>query len=365
MRHGRSRHDVVRHSSPLGLTLLLAFSAACSDSPVGVMDDAMRPFESGVSDRPFYAGAFLGDLETRPGSVGPAIARFTELTGRAPALVKVFFTLDADLSSGGWAGRVVREIAAVGSTCLIGLDLTWAGAPNEDLLSAVAGGGADIRLASLARGLADLGVPVLIEPGWEMNGDWNYPWQGVANGGGIDAAQRFVEAWRHLVVALRAGGATNVRFVFSPNIGNPVAGRGEGAGHWNWYGHYYPGDDYVDYVGAHGFHAPTLWGGGYRSFASLFDGGDADSLLSSLSARFPSKPILISEFAAEETPGHDKGRWIEQAYAFLERHPSVVGAVWFNAKKERDWRLDSSASALAGFRVAVDHPRVRARFESP
>jgi hypothetical protein len=366
MRQG-TRHVALR-LWPLAFGPALFALAACSDSPtepVSDNDSAPERTEVALPDRPFYHGAFLGDEETQPGRVSAAITRFAGRAGQTPALVKSFFTLDSDFSSEGWAGRLVREVAASGATNLVALDLGWAGAPSKNLLSLVVAGDADVRLTRVARGLAELDGPVLVEPGWEMNGNWAYAWQGVANGGARDAAARFVAAWRRVVDVFRAAGATNVRFVFSPNVGNPVAGRAAGASHWNWYGHYYPGDAYVDYVGAHGFHAPTLWGGSYQEFTALFDGAEADRLLSDLAMRFPSKPILISEFAAEETPGHDKGRWIEQAYAFLERHPAVVGAVWFDMRKEADWRVDSSASALAAYRLALGGPRSRTRFEGP
>jgi endoglucanase len=365
MRYGPARRWASRRCAPLALFCILALPAACADVVTGLGEPRVSdPLldEGAMPDRPFFHGVFLGDDESRPGIVGGAIAEFRDRSGSAPALVKTFQTLDSDFSPGGWAGRVVREIAASGSTNLIALDLRWEGAPAEPLLSVLARGAADDRLDRLARDLAKLGELVLVEPAWEMNGDWRYPWQGVTNGGGPDAALRFVEAWRHVVDVFRDNGAANVRWVFSPNVGNPVAGRGAGAAHWNWYGHYYPGDAHVDYVGAHGFHAPALWDTPYQDFSTLFDGEQADRLLSDLAGRFPGKPIIISEFAAEETPGRDKGSWIEAAFRHLHRHPAVIATVWFNMRKEADWRIESSASALAAYRAAVGSPRARTRF---
>ena len=351
-------------------TLLAAFFllAACDAGPTEPVAPTRpaTPFpESPVAQNPFYQGVFLGDAETTPERVGAAIGDFARLVGNRPALVKTFFRLESDFSAEGWAGRVVRQIDAASATNFIALDLRWSDAPNTGLLDAILAGKADARLQGIAREVAALGRPVLLEPGWEMNGDWSYPWQGAANGAERQAPARFVAAWRHIVNTFRQAGATNVLWVFSPNVGNPIARTGAGAAHWNWYGHYYPGDEYVDYVGAHGFHAPTLWGGPYTDFNTLFDGAYADLMLSDLSSRFPNKPILIGEFAAEETPGRNKGDWVRGAFAAIHDRPAIAGAVWFHMKKEADWRVDSSAGALAAYRSAQAHPRTRVAFTPP
>lgn len=355
------------------LAPLLVVMAACEAGPMAPEPvEAPQPVEPtpaapapATALPPFHHGVFLGDAASTPESVGAAIDAHARMVGQRPSLVKTFHRLDGDFAADGWAGRVVREIREAGSTNLIALDLGWGGAPAEGLLARIANGEADGRLRAIAAGLAELREPVLLEPGWEMNGDWSYPWQGAANGANRDAPALYVAAWRHVVDIFREAGAGNVLWVFSPNVGNPVAGQGVGAAHWNWYAHYYPGDAYVDYVGAHGFHAPTLWGGPYTDFTTLFDGPWADRLLSDLSSRFPDKPILIGEFAAEETPGRDKGEWIREAFAALHGHPGVAGAVWFHMDKEADWRVDSSPSALAAYRAAIAHPRASVAFTTP
>lgn len=351
---------------------LLVLMAACEAGPM-----APEPVEDPTSPgpqptpvaptpaRPFHHGIFLGDEASTPESIAAAIDRFAGMVGQRPSLVKTFHRLDGEFGPDGWAGRVLRQIRDAGSTNMIALDLDWADGPGARLLERIAAGEADARLRSIAAALAGLGVPVLLEPGWEMNGDWSYPWQGAANGADESAPALYIAAWRHVVELFRAEGARNVLWVFSPNVGNPVAGAGRGAAHWNWYANYYPGDGWVDYVGAHGFHAPTLWGGSYTDFTTLFDGDQADRLLSDLSRRYPDKPILIGEFAAEETPGHDKGAWIRDAFAALHAHPAVAGAVWFHMNKEADWRVDSSPSALAAYRSALTHPRVSVAFRPP
>jgi endoglucanase len=347
------QHHPLRRAAPLAALALLA---ACADVPTR-SDRAAPPADGPAA--PFYAGAFLGDAESTPERIAPAIRDFGARTGTRLTLVKTFHDLECDFAPSGWCGRVLREVHGAGAASYLAIDVRWRGAPDGGVLSAIAAGHADGRLASIARDLAAFGEPVLLEPAWEMNGDWAYAWQGVENGAGPGAPAAFRAAWRHIVEVFRREGATNVRWVFNPNVGNPVA-MGAGPSHWNWYANYYPGDDYVDFVGAHGFNAPRLWGGAWRGFLDTFDGPLADRALSDMKARYPGKPLIVGEMASEEGAGDAKAEWIAEAYRALVADPRVAGAVWFDMDKEADWRLRSSPSAEAAYRRAVAGPRVAA-----
>ncbi|MBD0319212.1 MAG: hypothetical protein ICV87_02695 [Gemmatimonadetes bacterium] len=282
---------------------------------------AADPSAPALFDRPFYIGAYLGDTDHRGEAVESGIGRFARMVGKRPALVKTFHNLDVDFSDRGWAGQLVR----------------------------------------IARGLGSVRGPVLVSPGWEMNGRWNFAWQGVYNGNQA-APAKYAAAFRRMVTIFRREGARNVKWVFSPNVGNPLALGSVGPSHWNWYGHYYPGDAYVDYLGPHGYNGPSVWGGAYQTFATVFEGRDSDNILNDLERRFPRKQIIIGEFASQEARGYDKGAWIAEAFATLRRHRNVVGAIWFHTRKEADWRIDSSRSSLDAFRTVMRDPNVRDTF---
>ncbi|HEX7242083.1 MAG TPA: glycosyl hydrolase [Longimicrobiaceae bacterium] len=354
------RPSALAYFLPLAAVLL----AACQDSPTGIAtepSDATQPPAAAVS-RSFFSGAYLGDEVSTPERIGGAIRDFAGMTGKQPALVKTFHDLACDFSAGGWCGRVLREVAAAGSTNYVALDLRWAGGPRNGVLGPIAEGRADAELARVARQLASVGSLVLVEPAWEMNGNWDYAWQGVTNGGDAGAPARYRAAWRRVAEVFRREGATNVRWVFNPNVGNPLTHQATGSSHWNWYANYYPGDEYVDYVGAHGFNAPRLWGGSWDDPATMFDGASADRMLSDLARRYPTKPIIIGEFASDEGSGDAKARWIRDAYAHLRAHPNVVGAVWFHMNKEADWRVSSTPAALQAYRDAVRDDAVQVAF---
>lgn len=295
-----------------------------------------------------WTGAYLGWRGDTPAQLPAAAEAWAADAGRAPSIIKTFHTLDAD-SLARWGVPMLQAVTRAGAVNFVSLEWTWAGAPAADRLEAIARGDADTHLVATARALARHPAVVLVDMGSEMNGDWGYAWQGVQNGGSAGAAAKFVAAWRHVVDVLRREGATNVRWVFSPWVGNPLTWSPTGAAHWNWWGHYYPGDDYVDYAGLHGFN----WGTPrWRSFESIFDSPEADHILSDMIRRLPNKPIIIGEYASAEIAGEDKGAWIAEAFAVMRRHPQIRAALWFNGSREANWRIQSSAAALAAYRAA-------------
>ena len=347
------------------LPLVTLAMAACSgDSPTASAPEVapVAPGSAQSSDRPFFGGAYLGDALSTPDKIAGAIRDFGKVTGKQPALVKTYHDLTCDFSATGWCGRVLREVGSTGATSYLALDVRWAGGPRTGVLDPIIAGRADAELARVARQIASVGSVVLVEPAWEMNGNWDYAWQGALNGSDRSAPARYQQAWRHIVDVFRREGASNVRWVFNPNVGNPLTNQATGSSHWNWYANYYPGNEYVDYVGAHGFNAPKLWGGQWNSPAAMFDGPSADHMLSDLAQRYPGKPIIIGEFASVEGSGDAKARWIRDAYATLRSNPNVVGAVWFNMDKETDWRIDSTPASLAAFRDAMSDTSIKVAF---
>ncbi|HEX2203262.1 MAG TPA: hypothetical protein VHG91_08185, partial [Longimicrobium sp.] len=337
----------------LAALALAALPGAARAAPAGV--DPPAAFA-----RPFYVGAFLGDAESRTQVIDRSMERYARQSGKRAAFVKTFHNLGEDFAATAWSGQLLRRISSAGSTPFVALDLRWRGGPERDLLDAIVAGRADLEIARMARGLASAGT-VLVEPGWEMNGDWNYAWQGVANGREAGPA-KYVAAFRRIVDISRREGATNVKWVFAPNVGNALTHAATGPRHWNWYGHYYPGDRYADYLALHGYNGPSVWGGAHRSFAEIFDGAGADHALSDMERRYPSKRILIGEFGSQEGRGFDKGRWITDAFNTLRAHPRVIGAVWFDMNKEADWRIASSRGSADAWRAVMRDGNIRESF---
>jgi hypothetical protein len=182
--------------------------------------------------------------------------------------------------------------------------------------------------AALARGLP---FKVMIRFGHEMNGDW-YPWSGHP------AAYR--DAWRHMVAVFRREGASNVKWVWSPNVDQgsyPFA-------------RYFPGDAWVDYVALDGYNWGTS-GVGINRWQTL-----ADVFSSSYRTvtRMSAKPVIIAETSSSEIGGNKAG-WIRDGFlrAIPQRFPRVRAVIWFDRVMEQDWRIDSSRSSLEAYRDVV------------
>jgi beta-mannanase len=144
--------------------------------------------------------------------------------------------------------------------------------------------------------------------------------------------------WRHVHDVVAAAGATNVRWVWSPNVAfngsAPLAPL-------------YPGDAYVDRVGVDGYN----WGTSdaahtWQSFAGVFD-----TTLAQIAA-LTSRPLMLCEVASTESGG-DKAAWITDFFATLAHRTDIAAFVWFDANKETDWRLDSSPRAREAFAAGL------------
>ena len=107
---------------------------------------------------------------------------------------------------------------------------------------------------------------------------------------------------------------------------------------------YYPGDAYVDWTGIDGYN----WGTSdpdfaWQSFEDVFR--DMYDQLHTLG-----KPIIIGE-TASAPKGGSKAGWITAIPSTLRSDfPDVRAVVWFDVKKERDWRIRSSRASQKAFK---------------
>jgi hypothetical protein len=305
-------------------------------------------------------GAFLGDAETRPNHIGAAIAKYASRVGAPPAIVKSYHSLASDFSPAGADGRVIRAVLAVGNiTPMVSIEPTWVGAPAKGTLAFIADGAADSIIRVRAREIRTLvdsataSPALLIELAAEMNARFGASWQAGANGDSAASAD-FVRMWRHVVGIFRAEGVLNVAWVWSASAGNAYTHLPTGAQHWNWHERYYPGDDVVDLVGIHAFN-DALSQGAWVPFEELVDGDAADHLFTDLIERHPTKGLIFGELATSEHPRqrNAKAAWIANAFARVRACPAIQAVVWFDMRKERDWRIASSSRSLRAFRLAV------------
>lgn len=216
----------------------------------------------------------------------------------------------------------IQKAFALGRAPLI----TWE--TDTVSLDDINNGSQDAYIRSWAQGYAELGGEVYIRLFPEMNGDWT-PWHGDSG--------KLKQAWIRIVTLFREEGATNAKWVWSPNVTDEPRTRA------NQMENYYPGDAYVDLMGIDGYN----WGSTrnwstWTPFEQLFV--QAYNRLSTLA----NKPIWIVETASTEHGGN-KAMWIDEMLS-SNAFPRVEAVIWFNEEKETDWRLESSQSSAAAFK---------------
>jgi len=163
-------------------------------------------------------------------------------------------------------------------------------------------GAQDAYIRRFARSLASFPGTVWLRYAHEMNGFW-YPWShGPVN---------YRRAWRHVVGLVRASGAGNVRFVWSPN---PSLFQEERS----WLARtraYWPGAAWVDAVGS----TMINFGGRKRYAVERFV-----PRLATLYATFR-KPVMLVETNTEQ-----RGRvaWLRDLRRLLRETPWITSVAW-------------------------------------
>lgn len=295
--------------------------------------------EPGTGTSPAISSARLRFGVSTPGgaAANAELDAVASLVGEAPSIVLSYYDFGqaapiADLDS----------VAARGATSLITWEpWRWGGGSVQPAYTnaRVAAGDFDAYLQQWGSALARWGKPVLLRYAHEMNGNW-YPWSEGIN---ANTSGSYVAAWRHVHDVLSAQGATNVTWVWSPNI--PYTGSTPLPG-------LYPGADYADVVALDGYNWGTAasWSA-WAHPTALFDDG-----LTQLRALAPGAPILIAETASAEAGG-SKAAWNTALISYLAGQSDVMGVVWFDHNKEVDWRINSSASSASALGTALAQRR--------
>jgi hypothetical protein len=200
-------------------------------------------------------------------------------------------------------------------------------------ISTLVSGRFDRQIREDARIAAAYDGPILLRFAQEMNGAW-FPHRSAE-------PEQFVASWIRYVKIFRAEGADNVSFVWTPSVEGVVGARPMEP--------YFPGDEYVDYVGLDGYD----WGGDRDlSFGEVF--AASYERLTRLSA----KPVVIGETGA--APGPGKPEWIRAGFLreVPQRFPAIVAIAWFSkdlsAAGQRDWRIESPPEAAAAWREVTE-----------
>jgi hypothetical protein len=237
-------------------------------------------------------------------------------------------------------GRGAFDAAEEGGTVPV-VDMSTRGVRLRD----IAAGAQDSALRTWAEEAKSWGHPFLLRFDFEMNGQW-FAWGTRPKNHNTPAS--FVAAWRHVHRIFTAVGATNVAWVWCPNI-DPYHKMTS-------LRRLYPGNAYVDWTCLDGYNRDAPW----MSFTELF--GDTYHRIMQLA---PGKPMIIGEVASTGHGGN-KAEWIRNMFhALATRFRHVHGLVWYDKyglpteSGPRDWPIERSRSASAAFRKGISRTLAR------
>jgi mannan endo-1,4-beta-mannosidase len=268
-------------------------------------------------------GKFFGvEAQGAPDSLGPA-DDVAAAVGHNPNLLGQYLA---------WGSPFDANAAANAKNYGALYYMAWE--PFSQSVTSIADGARDSYITTFAKAVHAFGGPVAISFGHEMNGNW-YPW------GTTDTTPaEFVAAWQHIHDLFAAVGATNVIWIWNPNIVNPMPDV-QLAPYW-------PGSAYVDWVGLTGYFPTT----GPDTFAGIYGPTMTEV------RKFTSKPFIIAETSVETGP--DQLESIRNLIGGVEASSDVLGFVWFNFNKAGvDWSVTDRpvvraalASGIAGMHLA-------------
>jgi hypothetical protein len=266
------------------------------------------------------------------GNTGNTWDRFEQNTGKkvsvchygqpAPWSQTTFYSSTADLCTNRGA--------------LVTMDMDTGSVPLKDITA----GTYDASIITWAKNVKTWGRPFFLRFDTEMNGTWEPYGPGKNN----NTPQDFIDMWRHFHDVVAGQGATNVTWLWVPNVGVADSGSIYSLDK------FYPGDSYVDWTGLDGYNDGSTSIGFYSLFKPSYD------LLLSLA---PSKPVAIGETSSHEFGGQ-KANWITDALStqLPQNFPKIKMLLWFNWRiyekgTWQDWPIESSASTQAAFKSGI------------
>jgi hypothetical protein len=344
---------------------LLGLLLGCGKKNMSLPVDPNGPVEVVIPEHGLYTGAFIDfgseeddvDLET--------IEQFEEMVGKHQAIIA---------SSSYWGEQSfptdnLNVIWRHGSLPLV----FWSPwdrpyeqnhGPDRFSLFEILAGKCDAYIDKWADSAREFGHPMIVAFGDEMNGSW-FPWSGLYYGGAewdkehnnAKGPEVFRKAFRHVVDRVRARGASNIKWMFhTNNYSYPLET-------WNLAPAYYPGSDYVDWLGL------SVYGQQFKDEPNPDIPSLTDWPYEEMSRLDPQKPLMIAEWGAGEfahggdAGGMAKSEWIKQGFErFRTHYPRLRAAVYWHERWQNadgtysNLHVNSSVESLNAYREGVANP---------
>jgi hypothetical protein len=190
----------------------------------------------------------------------------------------------------------------------------------------------------VAERLKEWGKPVFLSFDHEAEGN-RRPTQGDG--------PEYVEAWRHIYEIFEQVGADNVIWTWI---------------HVGWIGledtvkSFYPGDQYVDWIGYDPFNYYVCRDNDWRSPGDAF-GRWYNWLMNN---GFDDKPIMLAEYGTVADPENEwaQAQWYRNLVSALRKYPQIRAVSQFNTHKVCDTRVTTRPDVLEAYGEAGRHPYI-------
>ncbi len=281
-----------------------------------------------------------------PGST-PQLTTIDNELGKAPSSIGYFTTWDQPFNPS-------QVVTAWRSGALP--VMTWmsksASGTNDSAYSFtnILAGNLDAYLYKFAGDIVRTNLPLVIRFDHEMNGTW-YPWSAgmtLYN----NSSAKYIAVWRYVWnIFQKVGANSDVIWDWSPSRVDTLNPASTGVTQLS---ADYPGDSYVDWVGA-----TVYWRHSSVATDYVTNFGKTISQIRAIT----NKPMFFAEIGAIQTDNNvdetaNKEAWIKNTIAGFLADPSIVGFSWFDnvastpdaQSVTNDWRFESSAGVLAEFK---------------
>jgi Glycosyl hydrolase family 26/Fibronectin type III domain len=324
-RTARRRRPAIRLLLTCGLALTLTGVAL----PAGGAPAAAA--QTGDGSYPIVFGA--------PGGIIPTSSQAYQATetklGRNLAAIRMYARWDTAFpdSTSVWASQGGRQVLlSVNAKTSRGQTVLY-----RDIAAATTGPIYD-TMVRWATSVKSFGAPIYFTFNHEPEG------AASANSG---TATEYIAAWRRIVDVFRTKGVRNAEYLFIATA-NGFAKSGPNSA-----APYYPGDVYVDDIGADAYNWFTCRAGiknPWRSLANLIEA------LRQFGLSHPTKGLWLPEFGSAEDPALPgrKAQWVTDAQALFAQpaYASFQGVLtWYAASQSGacGFRVDSSPTTLSAY----------------
>jgi PKD repeat protein len=284
--------------------------------------------------------------------IGPAsgateekqITAFEATTGHQLAYTRDYLLWNSPFPTSyeNWLGaRGTMPLISVKPQNLNGTAITW-----SSIAAAQPGSAIYAQMKNWADEVKAFGYPVYFT--------FNHEPEAAASNK-FGAAADYIAAWQNFHNVFTAEGVTNARWMWIMTSFAFIVPKTDPRYAWNWY----PGDAYVDAIGADAYTAYTCDNptGVWHPLSYQISG------FLQFGAQHPTKPMWLPEFGVVEdanSPGR-KAQWITDSEALFKTAPyqQFAGIAWFNETRPGtacDWHVSTSASSQAAYDQLAQDP---------